>query len=280
MDDKVTISIPPKTEYLKAASEFFNALAKANEKMPKVIHSGVAQTSNNMVVTNVSEQQGVSHFTVEEAPDEAIGPHVKKSEVPEVPEAPEAPEIYIDSEIKIPGTTLMEAPEVPEVPEVPEAPAAPEEITTAFKGAEPNLNAVDLDSKGRPWDERIHTKAKTKIKKTGEWKLTRGVDPGLVTQVINELDGKLTPVADLAPKAPTNEATQADKNVVFMSLMQVVTGLTTPPAGTTVPKVSIDAINAIAAKNGAANIPALLQMPIETINAVKDEVDALCLTLQ
>ena len=246
MDDKVTISIPPKTEYLKAASEFFNALAKANEKMPKVIHSGVAQTSNNMVVTNVSEQQGVSHFTVEEAPDEAIGPHVKKSEVPEVPEAP----------------------------------AAPEEITTAFKGAEPNLNAVDLDSKGRPWDERIHTKAKTKIKKTGEWKLTRGVDPGLVTQVINELDGKLTPVADLAPKAPTNEATQADKNVVFMSLMQVVTGLTTPPAGTTVPKVSIDAINAIAAKNGAANIPALLQMPIETINAVKDEVDALCLTLQ
>ena len=133
----------------------------------------------------------------------------------------------------------------------------------------PPAPAAEVDSSGLPWDKRIHATTKTK-KVDGTWKALRGVDKALIASVTAELRAA-------NPKAP--EASQADKNVVFMQLMQKVTGLTTPPAGSTVPKVTIEAITAVAVKHGAANIPALLQGPIETINAVMAEVEALCLTL-
>ena len=40
----------------------------------------------------------------------------------------------------------------------------------------------DLDSAGRPWDARIHTKVKTKTV-NGQWKLLRGVKPALLVFV-------------------------------------------------------------------------------------------------
>lgn len=64
-----------------------------------------------------------------------------------------------------------------------------------------------------------------------------------------------------------------------MNLMQKVTGLITPPAEGGSSKTTIDVITAIVVKHGAVNIPALLQGPLETINAVAAEVDTLCLTL-
>ena len=131
------------------------------------------------------------------------------------------------------------------------------------------LAPAELDESGLPWDKRIHASTKTK-KKDGCWKAKKGVDPGLVVDIETTLRGN----------SPAPQASQEEKNVVFMALMQKITGLTTPPEGSTIPLVALPAITAIAVKHGAVNIPALLQGPIETIQLVTAEVEALCLTLQ
>ena len=161
------------------------------------------------------------------------------------------------------------APAAPLVPVVPTAPAAP---NNKYEPAAPQGSAAETDASGMPWDARIHAGTKTK-KQDGNWKARKGVEKKYFASVVAEI----RPAVAATP--PSGGASQADKNVVFMNLMQKVTGLTTPPAGTTVPKVTIEAITAIVVKHGAANIPALLQGPIETINAVAKEVDTLCLTL-
>ena len=158
-------------------------------------------------------------------------------------------------------------PAAPLVPVVPTAPAAP-----LVPPPPPAAPVAETDVSGMPWDARIHAGTKTK-KKDGTWKARKGVPQPFFASVVAEIRPAVAAV-------PTSGgATQADKNVVFMNLMQKVTGLTTPPAGTTIPKVTIEAITSIVVKHGAANIPALLQGPIETINAVAKEVDTLCLTL-
>lgn len=63
-------------------------------------------------------------------------------------------------------------------------------------------NGEGLDSAGLPWDKRIHSGAKTKIKKTGTWKPLRGVDSALVAQVEAELRQNMAPeVPDPKPSA-------------------------------------------------------------------------------
>lgn len=56
------------------------------------------------------------------------------------------------------------------------APAAP------LTGA----SLIDIDTEGIPWDERIHTAKKSKLK-SGVWRLKPGVDALLVAQVKSEL---------------------------------------------------------------------------------------------
>lgn len=71
------------------------------------------------------------------------------------------------------------------------------------EGEAPNAAAPELDSKGLPWDERIHASTKTTTA-DGTWKFKRGVDKALVVQVANELraaTGAVTPPPP--PPAPT-----------------------------------------------------------------------------
>lgn len=56
--------------------------------------------------------------------------------------------------------------------------------TPAAGGDTPPANDVDKD--GVPWDARIHSAGKTKVK-AGTWKLKKGVDKALVEQVTAEL---------------------------------------------------------------------------------------------
>jgi hypothetical protein len=87
----------------------------------------------------------------------------------------------------------------------PQAPAAtdPPLITTppapSVGGGTPGSAAVPLDSKGRPWDARIHSSSHEKLAKTGEWKVARNKDPALVVQVLAELDAAIRPVQAPAP---------------------------------------------------------------------------------
>ena len=84
--------------------------------------------------------------------------------------------------------------------------------------------AVELDTEGLPWDERIHSGKKTKYAKdnpqnktvAGSWKRKRGVQPLTVDQVKAELrlvypapTAAVAPVAPLAPVPPAAPATPA-----------------------------------------------------------------------
>lgn len=63
---------------------------------------------------------------------------------------------------------------------------------------------VELDSKGLPWDGRIHAESKGKIA-DGTWRKKRQIDPALVAQVEAELRQVMgaAPAAPLAPVAAT-----------------------------------------------------------------------------
>lgn len=112
---------------------------------------------------------------------------------------------------------------------VPPAPTAPATGAPAASAAAPTTlaSSVELDSKGLPWDERIHAGTKTKIK-SGEWKAKKGVDDALVSQVEAELRARLaaTPAAAAVPPAPA-AAPVADPAAVFGSA-----GVAVPPAPT------------------------------------------------
>lgn len=108
--------------------------------------------------------------------------------------------------------------------------AEPTAETTAPPESEPETpadttqapaNSVDLDADGLPWDERIHSASKTKLKKTEQWKKKRGVDDATVEAVEAELRAVMaipagTPAAETPtsapppPAAPTQEQAAAD----------------------------------------------------------------------
>lgn len=71
-------------------------------------------------------------------------------------------------------------------------------------------NGTELDAEGLPWDKRINTDSKTKVK-AGTWKNKRGLDPAYVQQVKAELlqakHLEANPVA--IPAAPITPATPA-----------------------------------------------------------------------
>lgn len=68
----------------------------------------------------------------------------------------------------------------------------PANANTAPAGADPeeefNQNAPAVDSAGTPWDGRIHSENKT-LNKDKTWRNKRGVDPAIVSQVMDELRG-------------------------------------------------------------------------------------------
>lgn len=166
------------------------------------------------------------------------------------------------------GDELIAAP-VPTPPiAVPPAPAIDENtpfaINVTFDQAEDEpeseleIPTAELDSAGRPWDARIHTKVKTKTV-NGQWKLLRGVKPALVKQVQAEQD----------KSKPTQ------KNVV-----------PPPPAQTTFPMVMERITNAIRAGHlahsdivkivndlGVASIPMIQSRP-DLFDLVIDHIEA------
>lgn len=85
------------------------------------------------------------------------------------------------------ATTLTEAASAPPPP----APPAPGQVAQTDTAANPtdSVPSGETDVNGVRWDERIHSRNKTKIS-DGTWKLMRGVSPTLVSQVIAEQRGQ------------------------------------------------------------------------------------------
>lgn len=130
-------------------------------------------------------------------------PEVAAPVVPAVPVAPVAPavaEISQDPAAVFGGGAVAPAPLAASIPPIAAASTdAPQNavttapITTTLGPASLGAGAasVELDSKGLPWDERIHAGTKTKIK-SGEWKAKKGVEAATVAQVEAELRARVS----------------------------------------------------------------------------------------
>ncbi len=197
--------------------------------------------------------------------------------VPVPPTAPVAPEVSLAQPT---SETLPPAPPVP-VAVAPMVPVAPI----------PPASGVELDTKGLPWDERIHSSSKAKIA-SGEWKAKRGInDPVFVANVEAELRGMVAagvsvpeamdtldpaavfgaqpaaqevpppptpfvpPVASSAPVAPVAPSASADPTT-FEQLMPRITSAVMsqilPPT----------AVGAACTAHGLANVVALQTSPV------------------
>lgn len=75
---------------------------------------------------------------------------------------------------------------VPPVPEIPSAPRVPDQQETSQQ----IQGQVEVDSRGLPWDSRIHSNTKNK-KKDGTWRPKRGVDKNYLAQIEGELADKV-----------------------------------------------------------------------------------------
>lgn len=85
----------------------------------------------------------------------------------------------------------------------------PVEETPAAEPVEetPAVNYEDLDVDGLPWDHRIHSSSKAKLK-DGTWRQRRGVDPDVYEKVVTEL--RATMAAGTAVDTPAEPTTQTD----------------------------------------------------------------------
>jgi hypothetical protein len=169
---------------------------------------------------------------------------------------------------------------------VPPAPTAPGMVAPTASAAAPTTpaNVVELDSKGLPWDERIHAGTKSKLK-SGEWKAKKQVEAALVASVEAELRARVAaspapvaavqdaaavfaaapgvpavpapfvpPAAPLAPAAPAAPSVSADPTT-FEQLMPRITAAVT--AGSIAPT----AVGAACAAHGVASVVTLQTNP-------------------
>jgi len=110
------------------------------------------------------------------------------------------------------GEEIIEEAFIPVPPETVDITPPAHEV---FKPA----SSIELDSKGLPWDRRIHARTKTKIA-DGSWKRLRGLTEARAVEIEQELrDALSAPAAPVpsVPPAPTDEAP------TFMDLMTLVT---------------------------------------------------------
>lgn len=145
---------------------------------------------------------------------------------------------------------------------IPPAPMPDTPVLTAVPSAP---SPVDLDKNGIPWDERIHSSSRAKIA-DGSWKLKRGVDANLATEVKAELGG-LTPVA--TPPVPVPVAPAApDGKAAFVALV------TKASRAIAEKKITPEQMAAICATVGIPNVMAL-SAKLDLVPAVDLHIDAL-----
>ena len=195
---------------------------------------------------------------------------------PEVPQCKAEPAVLrVDENPIFPITAGPLPTEVPELPVVLE-----QNIETALATPSYVPPLPDLDSRGLPWDARIHSSSKNR-NADGSWRKLRGVHEGFVNDVENELSRTMN--APAVPVAPIEEpVTQTpsetvipdvpvvpvDEPVSFNDFMQYLT-----------PKLAAGEINpaqvaGVIASVELPHIGALFNRP-DLIPAVKQKIEAL-----
>lgn len=167
---------------------------------------------------------------------------------------------------------VSDTPDPPVVTQDPPTPVQTAPISTPAEPIAPPTQdpGVELDADGYPWDERIHSRGKTKMK-NGNWRQRRECDSALVKQIKQEWDnrnqtsdpshtyvpdGSITPdppVADPTPAvAPAAPAAPAARNWTFPELMAAV-----QKSG----KITSEQLNAAVRASGAYDLKAVAADP-------------------
>ena len=126
-------------------------------------------------------------------------------------------------------------------------PPAPTPANVAPTAAPPTVSpagGVELDSKGLPWDSRIHAESKGKIA-DGTWRKKRNLDPALVAQVEAELrqvmgaaPAPLAPVA-ATPAQPAANVTTPTPGVASSAAVAPVPPIAPQPPAPSVPPAPV-----------------------------------------
>jgi hypothetical protein len=156
------------------------------------------------------------------------------------------------------------------VPALPTPAVASTAIVAAALPASPTTGAAVLDKNGLPWDDRIHAGSRVKVA-DGSWRIKRGVDAALVTQVEAELKALMgIPTAVAVPPAPIAETPAAvvgDRNA-FVKLLTKASALI--PAG----KLSQEELNSAVISVGVPSLP-LLAHRLDLVPQVEALIDAM-----
>lgn len=124
----------------------------------------------------------------------------------------------------------------------------------------------ELDSRGLPWDERIHSANKTFLAKTGEWKNKRGISKEIVESVERELRGESSaptmpmavapekPVAVAPPPPPPASAPVAAQSAEMLNFKSLLDRVTAE-------RVSKETIDRVCANHGIPTLNLLIVRP-------------------
>lgn len=142
--------------------------------------------------------------------------------------------------------------------------------------------AVDLDSKGLPWDERIHASTKSKIA-SGEWKAKRGADAALIATVEAELRARVVqsaiPLPIAAPGAASVPSVMTN-GPAYLAEGAATGGSTSTPAGmdpaavfggavvsTPLPPVALPVASSVPAPTAAPSEPVSFEQLMPRVSA-------------
>lgn len=132
--------------------------------------------------------------TVPTAAEVFARPQPIASDVPSTVDAAPLPNVPAD-------TTAITSIPTPPGASVPPAPSVENAAAPVVAQTPAHAPGAELDSRGFPWDSRIHSRTKSK-KANGEWKYARGVEAALITGVEAELTALMAiPTPAAAPVA-------------------------------------------------------------------------------
>ena len=154
----------------------------------------------------------------------------------------------------------------------------PESMTTLAlsPNAYASITIIDLDSAGIPWDERIHSRTKSKTK-DGKWKVKRNVDPEQSQVILGQLaEVAAIPSPILPPPPPLDVNPTVDRFIPpppkksggrYIEFMQWLTPLMAGGG------ISLAEVLSILKMNGVDNIPLLASRPdlIEGVETLIEE---------
>jgi hypothetical protein len=166
-------------------------------------------------------------------------------------------------------------------------------ITSCGPALVPRFPALTLDSKGFPWNERIHSSSK-ELNKDGSWRKKRGIDDATVAQVEGELQQLMAiPSPTLSPAPGAAALPSAPVSAPIMAASPSVLPPPPPPVPPTADaqqgfinlygktmaaigagKLTMEQLNMILAADGIAGLP-LLAARLDLVPKISSMIDGL-----